>query len=669
MTLSNAAVDLKMMQAAALLDSDPAAAATQAQAILDVNPERQDAALLLATARRTAGQASAAFDVLSGLAPHQPNAAIIHLELARVARACSNDADARRSLEQAVELLPDLADAWRELSQICAQQGDSLACDRAYAKFAQITQGSQRLREAGTALADRRYDAAQTLLQRQLAETPDDVEAMRMLAHVSYEREDYANAERVLEECLRREPGYSQARFELVVVLQAQQKPARALSLLDRLQALEPTNFSYRSLRASALTMLGLSQQALDVFRDLLKEYPSHASLWLSYGHTLRTAGQAEEAIAAYRRSIEISPDYGEAYFSLANLKTFEFAPADVAAIRAQLARTDISDAARWHFEFTLGKAAEDAQDYADSFAHYARGNELRRANIFYDPEWTTSQVRRTCTLFTKEFFATRRAWGCQAKDPIFIVGLPRSGSTLLEQILASHSQVEGTRELADVPSFALELGARTLLPGEVGYPESVNLLNGEQLQRYGERYIDQTRPYRSSGIPHFIDKMPNNFLHIGLIQLMLPRSRIIDARRHPLACGFANFKQHFQKGLLFTYSLQEIARFYRDYFTLTAHFDQVLPGRVHRVHYEHLIQDPEGETRRLLEYCVLPFEEGCLRFHENRRVVQTASSEQVRRPIYSEGLDQWRNFEPWLGPLKNALGDLVDGYPATSTR
>ena len=665
MTLSNAAIDLKMMQVAALLDSDSAAAATQAEALLETCPDRHDVMLLLATAYRQSGRASAAFAVLSRLATQRPEAAVIHLELGRAARAIGRDVDARRALEHSVAVQPDLADAWRALSQIDAAQGDALACDRAYAKFFQLTKDSQRLREAGTALADRRYETAQLLLRRRVSEAPDDVEAKRLLAQVAYEREDFASAERLLEDCLSCEPGYSQARLELVVVLLAQQKPAPAVVLLDRLQALEPQNFSYRSLRASALTMLGQSQQSLEIYSDLLKEYPNQVGVWLTYGHALRTSGQTAQAISAYRKSIEISPDYGEAYFSLANLKTFQFTCADIAAMRAQLARTDISDDARWHFEFALGKANEDAQSYAESFAHYARGNELRRAAIFYDADWITSQVNRTCALFTKEFFETRGDWGCDVKDPIFIVGLPRSGSTLLEQILASHSQVEGTRELPDVPAFALQLGAGNLRPGEVGYPESVGLLDREQLRRYGERYIEQTRPYRSAAIPNFIDKMPNNFLYIGLIQLMLPRCRIIDARRHPLACGFSNFKQHFQKGLLFSYSLEEIGRFYRNYVTLMAHFDRVLPGRVHRVHYEHLIQDPEGETRRLLDYCGLPFEGSCLRFHENRRVVQTASSEQVRRPIYSESLDQWRHFEPWLGPLKDALGDLVSSYPA----
>ncbi|MGB8326644.1 MAG: sulfotransferase, partial [Steroidobacteraceae bacterium] len=539
-----------------------------------------------------------------------------------------------------------------------------LKCDAAYARYAALTPEDHHLGEAAAALATRRFAVAESLLQRRLAQAPSDVEALRMLAQVATQREDFPETERLLGECLRLEPGFARARFDLAVASHMQQKPGPVISLVDRLLLQEPRSFPYRALRASALTMLGQTERSIALMRELLAEYPSRAEVWLNHGHALRTAGQFGEAIAAYRKAIELQPGHGEAYFSLANLKTFEFEPGEIAAMHAALAREDLGDDDRLHFEFALGKACEDAGNYSESFAHYARGNALRREGIFYDPDGTTSQVRRARALYTRQFFTARSGWGCQAPDPIFIVGLPRSGSTLLEQILASHSEVEGTRELPDVPAFAYELGARKLRAGEVGYPESVATLRREQLQAYGERYLEQTRPFRLRGAARFIDKMPNNFLSIGLIHLMLPNSRIIDARRHPLGCGFSNFKQHFQKGLLFTYSLEEIGRFYRDYVDLMAHFDEVLPGRIHRVHYEHLVADPDREVRRLLEYCGLPFEAECLRFHENRRVVQTASSEQVRRPIYSEGVDQWRNFEPWLGPLKAALGDLVATYP-----
>jgi len=358
-----------------------------------------------------------------------------------------------------------------------------------------------------------------------------------------------------------------------------------------------------------------------------------------------------------------LRPGFGEAWFSLANLKTVRFTADDIAAMRAQLRRADIPDADRLQFEFALGKALEDAGEYAGSFEHYARGNALRRAAVVYDIGSTTRLVQRTEALYTPQFLRSRAGSGSPSPDPIFILGMPRAGSTLVEQILASHSQVEGTRELPDVPGFALELGVLEAHGKPATYPKAVEQLTHAQLLALGERYLAQTRPHRIQGKPHFIDKMPSNFLHVGLIHLILPNARIIDARRSPLGCCFANFKQHFQSGVWFSYSLEDLGRYYRDYVRVMAHFDAVLPGRVHRVYYEDLVADFESEVRRLLKHCGLSFEERCLRFHETKRSIQTASSEQVRRPLYGDGVEQWRHYEPWLGPLKEALGDVIDQY------
>jgi tetratricopeptide (TPR) repeat protein len=383
--------------------------------------------------------------------------------------------------------------------------------------------------------------------------------------------------------------------------------------------------------------------------------------VWLNYGHTLRAAGRQPEAIEAYRKCIELKPGFGTPWLSLANLKTLRFTPDDVAAMQSQLSLEELSREDRAQFEFALGKALEDAGDFASSFVHYASGNALRREVIHYQGESVTRLVQRSQALYTPEFFAARAGWGCQSAEPIFIVGLPRAGSTLLEQILASHSQVEGTRELTDVLGLAVELGDRDEEPGKPPlYPQSVARLSAAELAALGERYLAQTRAHRLLGRPRFIDKMGVNFIHVGLIHLMLPNARIIDARRSALGCCFSNFKQHFHRGLWFSYSLEDLGRHYRDYVTLMAHFDAVLPGRVLRVDYEEVVRDLEGEVRRLLDFCGLPFEEQCLRFHENRRIVATMSSEQVRQPLYAEGVGQWRNFEPWLGPLKEALGELA---------
>jgi predicted Zn-dependent protease len=653
------------MRAAALLDSDPPAAAREAAKILEQHPGHPAATLLLGTAQLGCGDAPRAAAAFAELAAAQPESALNQLELGRTLAAQGREAQALTALRRAVDLEPNLAEAWRELATLHAARGDAKACDVAYAHFTRLASPDQHLAEAGRALANHRFATAESLLRRQLTQAPQDAAAMRMLAEIAAEREDYVEAERLLGECLKLRPGYSRARFDLARILISQQKADPILPLLERLLVLEPDNLRYRTLQASAYGLLGQNERSTQILSTLITEFPGNELLWLSYGHSLRTAGRLSEAIEAYRKSAELRPEFGEAWFGLANLKTFRFTAGELAAMQAQVAREDLNDNDRLQFEFALGKALEDAHNFAASFAHYARGNALRRAAVLYDGDSTALLVQRTQTLYTREFFAARAGFGCQAPDPIFIVGLPRAGSTLLEQILASHSQVEGTRELPDVPGFALELGAREL-PGEPpAYPQSVARLTRAELTALGERYLAQTRPNRLRGTARFIDKMPSNFFHVGLIHLTLPNARIIDARRSPLGCCFANFKQHFQSGVWFTYSLEDLGHYYRDYVHLMTHFDAVLPGRIHRVCYEDLVADLEGVVRALLDYCGLPFEEQCLRFHETRRVVQTASSEQVRQPLYAESVDQWRNYEPWLGKLKEALGDVVQRDPA----
>jgi predicted Zn-dependent protease len=658
------AVDLKLMRAAALLDKDPTAAVREAAAILKEHPDHPAASLLLATAQRSCGEGGHAASGFAQLAAAQPESALMQLELGRTHAAQGRPAPALTALKRAVELQPNLAEAWRELAALYAAAGDTLACDAAYAHFERLARPEQHLEEAAIALSNQRLDAAESLLRRRLAEAPKDVAALRMLAEIAGEREDYLGAERLLGECLQLAPGYARARFDLARTLYTRHQAHPALPFIERLLSREPDNLRYRSLQASVYGMLGRQDRAIEILSALIADFPGDQLLWLSYGHALRGAGRTRDAIEAYRKSIDLRPEYGEAWFSIANLKTFRFTAQDFKAMRAQLERPDLSDADRLQLEFAFGKALEDAGDIAASFEHYSRGNALRRAAVLYDAEGNSRFVQRSKALYTAGFFAARAGFGCQANDPIFIVGLPRAGSTLLEQILASHSQVEGTRELSDITGFALELGAREVPGVPPAYPQSVAPLTREELVVLGDRYLEQSRPSRLLGRPRFIDKMGSNFAHVGLIHLMLPNARIIDARRSPLGCCFANFKQHFQSGAWFSYSLEDLGHYYLQYVELMAHFDAVLPGRIHRVHYEHLVADLEGETRRLLDYCGLPFEEQCLRFHETKRVAHTASSEQVRQPLYADGVDQWRKYEPWLDKLKEALGDAVQQYP-----
>jgi tetratricopeptide (TPR) repeat protein len=459
-------------------------------------------------------------------------------------------------------------------------------------------------------------------------------------------------------------PSFHPARHQYALILHRRNRSAAALREIGYLEKLDPHNAMYRNLKAVILVKIGEYQESIELYAEVLKAHPDHPKIWLSYGHTLATAGREQDSIAAYRKSIELQRSLGEAYWSLANLKTFRFTDADEQAMRVQLARADLSEEDRFHFDFAMGKALEDDRRYADSFSHYRSANDLRRSRSNYDAADMSAFVRRSKELFSKDFFETRRGFGAPSLDPIFIVGMPRAGSTLIEQILASHSLVEGTMELPDLIMIVESLAGKSK-PSETSlYPGVLAGLSAENCRKIGEDYIERTRIQRKTQKPLFIDKMPNNFAHIGLISLTLPSAKIIDARRHPMACCFSAFKQQFAEGHRYSYSLEDTGRYYRDYVELMDHFDRVLPGRVHRVFYENMVADTEAEVARLLAYCGLPFESACLRFYENDRPVRTASSQQVRQPIYQSGIEHWRHYEQWLDPLKKSLGDVFDTYP-----
>jgi tetratricopeptide (TPR) repeat protein len=521
------------------------------------------------------------------------------------------------------------------------------------------------LLEAGRALVDNDIPHAEALLRDRLRRSPTDVAAIRMLAEVAARIGRYEDAAHLLERCLELAPGFDAARQNYAMVLHRSNRPQEALAQVERLLAGDPHNPGYRNLRAVVLCRTGDFGEAIELYEDILAEHPGQPMVWLSQGHALKTAGLGERAIAAYRRCIELDPGFGDAWWSLANLKTFRFDDADIAAMRTQLQRTNLGDEHRLHLDFALGKALEARGEYAESFAHYSRGNALRLARVPYSADATSARLQRAAEIYTAEFFRERGGFGVAAPDPIFIVGMPRAGSTLVEQILSSHPLVEGTMELPEITSLTRVLRQQGADDSPARYHEVLAGLDADAVRELGERYLERTRIQRKAGAPFFIDKMPNNFAHIGLIQLALPNARIIDVRRHPLACGFSLFKQHFARGQDFSYSLDDIGRYYRDYVGLMAHFDKVLPGRIHRIAYEALVDDTEAEVRRLLDHCGLPFEPRCLRFFENDRPVRTASSEQVRQPIYRAGVDHWTHFEPWLGPLKAALGPVLDAWPA----
>jgi len=647
-----------------LLGVNPARAEEQAREILKVVPQHPMAVLLLASARRAQGDTAGARGILEALARAQPRIPAVHYEFGSLLAQLGETRLAIAAFRHTARLDPRNAAIWRSLGNLCTLAGDSEAADEAYAQSIKASVHDPELVAAATALCENRLDAAERLLRDFVKRHPTDVAAIRMLAETAARLSAYEDAEHLLERALELAPSFIPARHNYAVVLHRQLKSEAALKQIDLLLENEPNSPSYRTLRAAVLVRIGEYHAAIKSYEVLLREQPAFPKAWMSYGHALKTVGRQDDSIAAYRKSIALLPKLGESYWSLANLKTFRFTDADIEAMRQQLARADLAAEDRYHLEFALGKALEDKSAFAESFEHYARGNAQRRETIPYDVDATTEFTRHSKSLLTRTFFEERAGYGSSAPDPIFIVGLPRAGSTLVEQILSSHSQIEGTMELPDILSIARRLSGSTRRADLHTYLDTLPGLDAQACADLGQEYLQRTKIQRKLARPYFIDKMPNNFHHIGLVRLILPNAKIVDARRHPMGCCLSNFKQHYAYGQAFAYDLNEIGRYYRDYVELMAHFDAVLPGRIHRVFYENMVADSEREIRALLEYCGLPFEENCLRYYENDRAVRTASSEQVRQPIFTDGVEQWRNYEEWLGPLKDALGPVLDAYP-----
>ena len=655
----NAAIE----RTSAILGADPARAAREAQTLLDTAPEDPRVRLIMGSARRRLGDIAGAREILAPLAIAFPRAAHTHYELGLVLAASGDRAGAIAALRKAVTLRRELPEAWRALGNLLFVEGDERAAEAAFAEHGRTSIVDPALREAADALFEGRLAHAESRLRAHLLRRAADSVALRMLGETFVRRQRHGEAEVALARCLQLDSDDHGARFTYATALFHQQKGAEALAEVERLLERDPDEAAYLNLLAGCLALVGDFPRVIGIYERLLTTYGRQPRLWLNYGHALRTLGRQQDAVRAYRRAVALAPGLGEAFWSLANLKVALLSRADETAMSAQLARTDLETSDRLHLLFAVGKALEDRGETEGAFASYAAGACLRRAELAYDAAAETALMAASRALFTRPFLEARRGWGSPAPDPIFVVGLPRSGSTLVEQILASHSAVEGAMELPDIGILAARIDARARAAGAEGYPGALVGLDAAALAALGEAYLERTRIQRRLGRPFFIDKMPNNFRHVGFIHLILPRARIIDARRHPMATGFSAFKQHFAQGQAFSYDLDDLGRYYRDYLELMAHFDAVLPGRIHRVIHEDLVGNTEAVVRRLLDACGLPFEGDCLRFHDNDRPVRTVSSEQVRRPIFRQGLDQWRRFEPWLTPLKDALGPALESW------
>ena len=634
-----------------LLAGRPDLALRQAEAILQVLPSHPKAQLIQAASHRRLGNPVEAAHILQPLAASQPRAALVHQEWGLTQAALGDQANALISLGRAVRLNPDLAPAWQALADLHHLAGDRTLAEAAHAQHLRAGVHDPTLRVAAAALCDNDLPRAEHLLRAHLRDSPNDVAALRMLAEAGTRLGRDQDAESLLARALHLMPDFTPARHNYAVALFRQNKGEDALREIEKLLAAEESNATYQNLQAACLALLGDTEASIAAYRRVLAAAPCQPRIWLSFGHALKAAGHRAESVQAYRTCLDLAPGLGEAWWSLANLKNETFPPGDIARMQAQISTVaGVED--RFHLHYALGAALEQSGDTAASFTHYAEGAKLRRTQISYNADHTHAQMLRTRSLLTQEFFQARANWGHPDPAPIFIVGLPRSGSTLIEQILACHSAIEGTAELPEIVTIARDLAPAS----QDRYPAALTVLTPDQCAALGRRYIERTRVYRKLDRRFFIDKLPNNFVHIGLIQLILPNAKIIDARRHPMAACFSAFKQHFARGQHFSYGLTELGRYYADYTALMAHFDEVLPGRIHRVGYEGMVEETEGETRRLLSFLSLDFEPACLRFHENARAVRTASSEQVRRPIYREGLERWRHFEPWLGELADTL-------------
>ena len=657
---STSVVEAEVLRIRELLERNQFGAALSAGEGLAVTvPENRDVLYMIAVSQRCLKKIPEALATLERLQGLHPNFSRLFQERGHCYVAMRDAARAIDAFLSAVNLNPALPASWRTLQTLYRMTGQAENAEMAAAHVATLAQLPPEIVTATALFSDREFVLAEGIVRAYLLKHGNHVEAMRLLARIGLEQDVLDDAEILLEAVLALAPDYRAARYDYAMALLRRHKHVQCIAELEKLLQLEPSNRVYRTTYATANVGLGDHERALGLYRALVADAPPTAQtceLHLSIAHSLKALGRQQEAIESYRAAAAARPSYGDAYWSLANLKTYRFPDAEISRMRADEAAETTAPFDRYHLRFALGKAFEDRGEFAESYRYYERGNALKKSQSRYRPEPMERNTRLQKEICTREFFAARQGVGCNSPEPIFIVGLPRSGSTLLEQILASHSKVEGTMELADIPRMVLDLQGREPDSDNPRYPRVLKDLTADDFLRLGERYISETRVYRT-GKPHFIDKMPNNFRHLGLIHLGLPNAKIIDARRNAMACCFSNFKQLFAAGQEFTYGLEDIGRYYRTYVELMAHWDSVMPGKVLRVEHEDVVDSLEANVRRILDFCGLEFEPQCVEFYKTERSIRTASSEQVRQPIFKEGIDQWRNFEPWLAPLKEVLG------------
>ncbi len=627
----------------------------QVDAILAVHPRDAKSTYLRAVILRQLGRHSDAVTLLEALVKGTQSVPVIYQELGYALHAAGRVDDAISALRTAVKLDPKLSGSWRLLGESLHSEGEAEEAAHAIRQALATTHAHPAVIKAIDLVQQERFGMAEGICRDYLKRNPTDVAVIRLLAEIGVRLGIKGDPEILLEDCLLLAPDFHLARNTYASALSEAQKYEQALSEIQYLERVDPQNFSHSILAASIEVMVGDYEAAIERYRVLTARFPLHAQLHNSHGHALKTVGRQTEAIASYRRAIEAKPELVETYWNLANLKTFRFEDEEVAQMEQIIASDQTTNSDYFHLCFALGKALEDRMAFDASFKYYALGNNRKKEQEGYQASQTTEETNKLISSCTADKLRDAGAPGDPSPDPIFIVGLPRSGSTLLEQILASHSQVDGTSELREMIAIARRLGGKRNRDDVSLYPEILFDLTPKECRDLGAEYLERTHIQRQ-GAPYFIDKMPNNFQHVALIHRILPNAKIIDARRHPMATCFSGYKQLFAAGQAFTYGQTNIAQYYSDYARLMAHWDEVLPGKVLRVKYENVITSVDTEVRRILDYCGLPFEAGCLSFHETQRAVRTASSEQVRKPIYTDAVEQWRHFEAHLGPMRTNL-------------
>lgn len=641
--------DIKFVEALGLLESN-----------LAKDPNHIDSLYLAAVCSRYLKNYDDSKKYIERLLSKAPDMGRAYQELGHLNRDMGNGDNAIAHYRQACELNPALLSSWKALYDYFKRNNNKPAADHAFMQMNTLQSIPSILLYISQILNEGKLGIAEEKCREFLKKNPTNTFAMSLLSQIADRLGYFDDAEFLLENAVKFNPNDGELRMKYAMILRKKQKFAKTMEQVNILCEKFPENLSYQAQKASEIMQNGDHNGAINLFDDILQKNPYNFSVFTSKGHAQKTLGKTEQAIKSYQSAYKVKQDHGEAFFSLSNLKTYTFTKNELDTMRQQLKRVDLTLKDKAYFHFALAQGCEVVGEYDEAFFHLDCGNKIKNKQSKYSIEKMDRELQAQIDVCNEPFFEKQGNGGHETKDPIFILGLPRSGSTLIEQILASHSMIDGTLELPNILSMAQSLRGDDIYGKEGNYPKSMKALSLEKRIEMGKIFIEDTRMHRKDA-PRFTDKMPNNFRHIGLIHLIMPNAKIIDARRYPLDCCFSMFKQLFAQGQEFTYGLAEAGSYYNSYVKLMNHWDEVLPNKILRVNNEDIIDDLEGQVTKMLEFLELPFEDSCITFYETDRSVRTASSEQVRKPINKSGMGRWKPYAKNLKPLLDGLGsDLI---------